>query len=152
MAEDRQRLPSLDLLAAEARAERELAFRHADEVDAKAGIVLGFAGAIVAVSAARASVWLVPGSVTAVWAALQCLVAFRPNRHRGLDLRRLRDDYLRSDRAFTQLRILDSQVAMAEQEARVLRRNDRRLRRGLTALGMAVGLLAAGTLASTIGG
>jgi|SRR5680860_741334 len=147
-----ERLPSLNLLAAEVRAERELLFRHADAVDAKAGIVLGFAGAVVALSAAGPGGWLVPGALSAVYSAFECLVIFGPDRYPVWELRPLRDAFLRSEPGFTQLNIVDSQIAMVERHVQLLRRNGRRLRRALLGLGVAIGLLVAGTLVSAIGG
>jgi hypothetical protein len=137
--------------AAEVRAERELVLRHADAVDAKAGIVLGFAGAIVAVSAARVDTLLVPGTISAVYAAFQCLIVFAPDRYPQWELRSLPQEFLRSEPGFTQLNILDTQIAMVERQGQLLRRNERRLRRALLALGTAIALLATGTLASATG-
>lgn len=147
-----ERLPSLELLAREVRAERELLFRHTDAVDAKAGIVLGFAGAVAALSATRLDGWLVPGTVSAMYAAVQCLVVFGHDRYPVWELRPLRDDFLRAEPVFTQLNIVDAQIAMVERQGRLLRLNNRRLRRALIGLGVAIALLAAGTLASAIGG
>jgi hypothetical protein len=147
-----ERLPSLSLLAAEVRAERELLFRHADAVDAKAGIILGFAGAVVALIAARLDGWLVPGAASATYAALQCLIIFGPDRYPVWELRPLRDDFLRSETGFTQLHVIDAQIVMIERQVQQLELNGRRLRRALLGLGVAIGLLVAGTLASTIGG
>jgi hypothetical protein len=147
-----ERLPSLSLLAAEVRAERELLFRHADAVDAKAGIVLGFSGAVVALIATRPIGWLLPGALSAVYSAFECLRVFGPDRHPAWELRPLRNRYLRSEASFTQLNILDTQIVMVERQAVRLLRNTRRLKRALVGLALALGLLVAGTLLSAIGG
>ena len=123
-----ERLPSLDLIASEVRAEREAQSRHADALEAKAGIVLGFAGAIVAVSATRIEASVVPGTLSAVGAVLQCLIMFGRDRFPRLDLRRLRDDFVRSEPAFTRLSILDAQVFMIDQQLKRLRSNEHPLR------------------------
>jgi hypothetical protein len=41
---DEQELPSLDLLADQVASERETMTSHAESLDTKAGVVLGFAG------------------------------------------------------------------------------------------------------------
>ncbi len=43
-------LRSIDLILAEVRTEREGQLKHFDVLDSKAGVILGFAGAIVAIT------------------------------------------------------------------------------------------------------
>ena len=48
-------LPSLDLIARRVDAEHDTHIRHADALDAKAGIVLGFSGALAAIGRSSAT-------------------------------------------------------------------------------------------------
>jgi drug/metabolite transporter (DMT)-like permease len=50
--------------------------RHTDAVDAKAGICLGFAGAITAVASASFDGSRIPGIAFAIAAALSCLLVY----------------------------------------------------------------------------
>lgn len=52
-----ERLPSLEVVRDQVRIELDLQFRHFDALDSKAGVVLGFSGAIVAISAGRQGPW-----------------------------------------------------------------------------------------------
>lgn len=45
-----ERLGSIDVLFEEVRVQRELQIRHFEGLDSKAGIVLGFAGVVVAIA------------------------------------------------------------------------------------------------------
>jgi len=143
---------SLELIAAEVRAERDVLVRHADAVDAKAGIVLGFAGATAAIGGAQLGEWALPAIAVASYAAFRCLMIFRPDRYPSLELRRLRDRYLTSEPSFTRLTLLDTQIAMGERQIRVLDGNARHLSAAVRALAAEIPLLVAGTIGVIIGG
>lgn len=70
-----QRLPSLDLIAEEADAQLRAQFRHFEGLDTKAGIVLGFAGVLVALGDKVAPPWESVGFGFAVLAALFAVLA-----------------------------------------------------------------------------
>lgn len=140
-----ERLPSLDLIAEEVHAEREAQIRHADAVDTKAGIVLGFAGAVAALSAQDFEVSRAPGLVAAVLASLASLFVIVPRRFPTLDLERLRR-YLRADSEFTKLTTVDTNIAMAQQLKRTLTRKTLALKYAVTLLASAVLLAAVSTL------
>jgi drug/metabolite transporter (DMT)-like permease len=78
--------------------------RHAESLDTKAGVILGFAGVVVALRGlGRTSWWTVPGLVLTIGSALLAVLAFAPRSFPVLEVRNLRDDYLRSEPEFTQL-------------------------------------------------
>jgi hypothetical protein len=104
---------SLEPILDEVRAEREAQLRHFDALDTKAGILLGFAAALIALSPTGALLAHV-GRVTAAISGFLALAAFWPRGYWGTDTRQLRDKYLGSETAFTTLHLLDTQVAMAE--------------------------------------
>ena len=95
-------LPSLDLVASRVRAQLEHQLRHFDGLDNKGGIVLGFAGVVVAI-AEQLNLPTIAGRLAAAIAALLALWAFLPRRYPVLDTRKLRDRYLRADPEFTKL-------------------------------------------------
>ena len=68
------------------------------------------------------------GRVFAVSASLFALWAFLPRNYPVIDTRKLRDRYLRADPEFTDLHLLDTQIAMEERAAELLRRKALRLR------------------------
>jgi hypothetical protein len=134
---------SLDPILQEARLEREAQARHFDALDAKAGVILGFAGAIVA---------LVPGGnqlvdigrLAAAASGLAALYSFWPRGFGEVDVRRLRDLYLGSDPEFTKLLLLDTQVGLVEAMVAVLGQRAKRLQAAMLALGSATLLTAVG--------
>jgi hypothetical protein len=115
------RLRSLDAILEWTRAERESQVRHFDSLDTKAGLLLGFSGALAGL--ATAEEWLVDvGRFAAALSALLALLAFWPRGLEVLDLRALRDLYLGAEPTFTKLRVLDSQIRIADTVARITHR------------------------------
>lgn len=57
---------SLDVVREEVRAERGAQLQHFDSIDTKAGILLGFAGALVALAPGRTTVLVQAGRAVAV--------------------------------------------------------------------------------------
>src|SRR5207244_4132331 len=104
---DRKRFASLDLILEETRAAREAQLRHFDGLDAKAGILLGFSGAIVAL-APNDDLVVGLGRFAAVLAGLLSLWAFWPRKFEVLDLFALRQKYLAAELRFSKLALLDT--------------------------------------------
>lgn len=115
-----KRLPSLDHIFDEVRQERAAQLRHFDALDVKAGIVLGFAGALVALAPA-ASVLADVGRFVAVVSGLFAVAAFWPRPYGATDLRMLRDVYLPSEPLFTRVHLLDAQIAIWHEAVTTLR-------------------------------
>jgi hypothetical protein len=138
-----QRLPSLDLIAEEVRSEREGQLRHFEALDAKAGIILGFSGALVAL-APSGSPLLDVARFAALASGLMALTSFWPRGYWSTNLRQLRDLYLASEPEFTRLNLLDTQIAMTEDLSRVLSGKAGRLK-------WAMGLLVAAILITAVG-
>ena len=121
--------------------------RHFDGLDNKAGIVLGFAGVLVAI-ADGSQLLTIAGRSVAVGAALLSLWAFLPRKYPVLDTRKLRDKYLRANPGFTTLHLLDTQVMMEERASALLDRKAFRLKLAVGLLAVAILLVAAGMLSS----
>jgi hypothetical protein len=138
-------LPSLELVADEVRSERDAQIRHPDAVDAQAGIVLGFAGAVAALTASDLDGARTPGLVAAVLSALACLLVLVPRQFPTWELQDLRR-YLRADREFTRLRTVDTGILMVQQLKTVVARKALALQAAVVLLAAAVTLTAGGTL------
>lgn len=135
-----QRLSSLALIREQVQTELDRQLRHFDGLDTKAGIVLGFAGAIVAISERVIAIGLW-GRGLAAAAAFLALLAFFPRNYPVLNTRRLRETYLRSGEKFTELHLLDTQVEMTEEAASLLKRKSLALKAAIVALAVSVALM-----------
>ena len=143
-------LPSLDLLGEEVRRELDAYLRHTDAVETKAGVVLAAAGALTVL--AGTSPWRVPALVAAVSSAFAAVGVLWPRVLPRRALRDTRDAYLRSERRFTELMLLDTGIEEVEATQRALRTKTGWLKRAGGLLALAVVLQAVGTMALVLGG
>lgn len=102
---------SLNLLLDTVRQERAAQLSHFDALDTKAGIVLGFAAALVALSSDVSRSFRNVGVIVLSLAALLSAATFFPRQLPALDVRELRA-YLQAEVNFTKLRLHDTQVDM----------------------------------------
>jgi hypothetical protein len=135
---------SLGVVWEQVRIEREVQLAHFDALDTKAGIVLGFAGAVVALAPAGSILLVNLGRLAAVGSGAFALWTVWPRRVWATDLRALRDLYLPADPHFARLRLLDTQIQMAESLGPALSRKVLRLKIGMALLLAAALLTAAG--------
>lgn len=134
---------SLPQILAQVERERDSQARYFDQLDAKAGVTLGFAGILVALGPSGS--WLVDlGRLGAAVSGLLALLAFWPRRYPGLDIRELRNLYLAAEPTFTELHVLDVQIKMTEDAADSLKRKAMRLKVAMLALISAALLTATG--------
>jgi hypothetical protein len=140
---DERAIRSVDVLLDQTRLERAQQLQHFDALDGKAGILLGFAGALIALS--PAGIWLVldAGRAAALIAAYFALWTFWPRWIPITDLLELRQHYRSSDESFTKLALLDSQIEMVRRSRAILRDKAWRLRCSMASLGVASLLTAA---------
>jgi len=138
-----QNARSLSLILAQVEREREGQARYFDQLDAKAGVVLGFAGIFVALAPSGA-LMVDLGRFAAAIAGLSALWAFWPRGYPAVDVRRLRDRYLAADPPFTELHLLDVQITMTERAADALARKVARLQIAMVCLVGAALLTATG--------
>jgi len=141
-----QLLPSLELVSDLVLAERQAQLGHVESLDNKAGIVLGFSGAVVALATRQTSSLAIAGTVLAALAAALAVWTFLPRSFPVFEARALRDLYLRENPSFTRLQVLDTTVQMIEEGARLIRAKSWRLRVAMTLLVVATAVLAADTL------
>jgi hypothetical protein len=153
---DDDQLPSLGIVFTQVAAERETMNAHAESLDAKAGVVLGFAGVLVGLGATaqvavsgRVSFQI--GLAVAVVAAVLAAWAFLPRRYPVLEVERLRQALLTASEAETRLELLDTQIVMVKQAATLVRQKGWRVRAAVGCLATVAALVVAGTLTPTGG-
>lgn len=111
-------IASIEILSPEVREQLAAQLRHFESLDAKAGVLLGFSGLLVALAPERATSWIDLARLWGVASAVCSLLAFFPRDYpvvRGPALR----DYLAVEPVFTRVALLDTNLVMLE-EARIL--------------------------------
>jgi hypothetical protein len=144
--EEAQGLPSIHLLLVTVERLRDQQRSHFESIDNKAGIAVGFAGAMVALANDVAPVLARLGVGAAVIAAVLAMLAFRPRKDLILNPMQLRESYLRAEVGFTKLRLLDTEIVMAERASKLIETKARWLQASLITLVASVALLGAGRL------
>ncbi len=144
--------PSLAVVLAQVAAERGTMNAHAESLDGKAGVVLGFAGVLVGLGATAqvavsGRVIFQIGLAVAVVAALLAAWAFLPRRYPVLEVERLRQANLTASEAETRLDLLDTQIVMVREAATLVRQKGWRVRAAVGSLAVAAALIVAGILA-----
>ena len=148
-------LPSLELVAAQVARERETMNAHAESLDTKAGVVLGFAGVLVGLGATAqpfvsADLAFQIGLGAAVLAALSAAFAFLPRKYPVVEVLQLRE-FLTAPEAETRLTLLDVQIDMVVEAATLVKRKGGRIKVAVALLAVAAALIVAGTLIATGG-
>ena len=124
---------SLALLIEISKSERDAQLSHFDSLDTKAGLVLGFAGVLIALGGAPGSVLGLGSIILAALAAAMAVASFWPRQFPSIDPIRL-GDYAVSELAFTQLTVLDTFEIMMLQASRMLEVKSSRLKVALVCL------------------
>ncbi len=124
---------------------------HAESLDGKAGVVLGFAGVLVGLGATAQvavseEVIFQIGLAVAVVAAILAAWAFLPRRYPVLEVGRLRQANLTASEAETRLDLLDTQIVMVDEAAALVRQKGWRIRAAVGCLAVAAALVVAGIL------
>jgi hypothetical protein len=146
-------LPSLGLVAAQVATERETMNSHAESLDTKAGVVLGFAGVLVGLgTTAQADVStnlaFQIGLAVAVLSAVSAAFAFLPRKYPVIEVLALRD-YLTAPEAETELTLLDVEISMVVQTGDLVKQKGGRIKVAVALLALAAALIVAGTLIAT---
>lgn len=143
-------VPSLDVLARRLDRERDQLQRHADALDTKAGLILGFSGLIAALGA-TGGVLVTAGRLVAVLAAGLCLLALQPRPFGAVEVLALRDQHLTDPAEVTALDLLDTDIEIQRRDQRLLARKSARLQLAMAATGLSGLLIAGGILVVQIG-
>ena len=128
---------------------------HAESLDTKAGVVLGFAGVLVGLGATAqafiaSNLAFEIGLGAAVLAALSAAFAFLPRKYPVLQVLALRD-YLTAPETETRLSLVDVQIEMVLEAAALVKQKGQRVRGAVVLLAVAAALVVAGTLIATGG-
>jgi hypothetical protein len=137
-----QDISSIDVISEEVERKRQMQVAHFEALDAKAGLVMGFAGALVALAPAGSRVMLGFARAGAVASGLASLATFWPRDYWSTDLRPLRNKYLAAEVPFAKLHLLDTKIEMTERNATTLAEKASRLRIAMVLLAVAVLLTA----------
>lgn len=148
-------LPSLELIAAQVARERETMNAHAESLDTKAGVVLGFSGVLVGLGATAqafvsADLAFQIGLGAAVLAALSAAFAFLPRKYPVVEVLQLRE-FLTAPETETRLTLLDVQIDMVVETAALVKRKGGRIKVAVALLAVAAALIVTGTLIATGG-
>lgn len=143
-------LLSLDVIAVQVASERQTMNAHAESLDTKAGVVLGFTGVLVGLGATAQA--FVSSELTfkiglglAVAAALSAALAFLPRKYPVVEVLPLRN-FLTTPEDETKLTLLDVQIDMVIETAALVRRKGRRVKTAVALLAVAAAVIVAGTL------
>jgi hypothetical protein len=139
---DPRSVRSLDVLLDLARHERGLQLQHLDALDGRAGILLGFAGALIALTPVGSAPLLNVGRLLSVVAGFFALAVFWPRTIPQVNLVEARQHYLSAAHGVARLALLDAQVEMVGVSRSILRSKSRRLQVSMVSLGMASSLTA----------
>lgn len=129
---------------------------HAESLDTKAGVVLGFAGVLVGLgSTARTAISselaFQIGLGFAVLAALLAALSFLPRRYPVIEVGRLRENNLTAPAEETKLELLDTEIVMVDEAASLVRKKGWRVQASVISLAVGASLVVAGTLGGTGG-
>lgn len=150
--EDADPYPSMSVVRAELDVELGLLERRSAAVDTKAGLVLGFAGVLVGLTKDVQSWITVAGQVLAVVAAVLAITAFLPRYGGAVNPMTLRQKYLTTDKAVTELSVLDTRLIIKERDEAALRVKARRVRMAVVILVLAIAVIVANSVVHQIGG
>jgi hypothetical protein len=143
--------PSLQVIAEQVAAERESMRSHAEGLDTKAGVILGFAGVLVGLGASASDLvnrsWLCQaGLVLTMGSAILAALAFIPQSYPALAPRALRDKYLAKSANDTTLTLLDTEIMMISKTSDLVRRKGKYLKGAVACLAAATAFIVIGTL------
>ena len=131
-------LSSLDVLSEELRDQVAAQIRYVEGLDAKAGVLLGLAGVVVALAPPATTILADAGRLSGVISASCSLLALSPREHSLIDLRAFRAWYLTAPPASTRLALLDTRLVMLEEALFVGDQKSHRLRASIAALVLAI--------------
>jgi hypothetical protein len=150
---DTPALPSLKVLLDQVAAERETMNAHAESLDTKAGVILGFAGVLVGLGAtAQAAISsdavFQSGLAVAVAAAGLAAWSVLPRPYPVMQVLPARQKLLGARESETQLQLLDLQIKMVMEVAEQVKKKGARVRWSVTCLAIATALIVIGTLSA----
>lgn len=143
--------PSSDLVAEEVQRELEMQLQHFEAIDSKAGLLLGFSGALVALAGTSSSLPIQVLRAFAACAALCSLAAFWPRGFAATRVKTLRDKYLQADANFTSRALIDTHIQMVQEISEALQTKGRWLKAAIMFVALAT-VVSAALLPLIVGG
>ena len=134
---------SLSLVLETITRERDAKLVLLATVDARAGVLLGFAAALAALAPEGVNVIVEIGRATAVLGCLSALATFWPREHGSVDVEGLLD-FATAELVFTRRSLADAQREIVLELAELLAKKVRRLRLGMILIGGAALAIATG--------
>jgi hypothetical protein len=134
---------SLSLVLETITREREAKLVLLATIDARAGVLLGFAAALAALAPDGVNVIVEIGRATAVLGDLAALATFWPREHGSVDVDRL-IDFATAEVVFTRRTLAETQREIVLALTELLVKKNRRLQLGMILIGGAAGAIATG--------
>ena len=128
------RWPSIDVIRAELDTEVAIQSQRAEAADARAGVIVGFAGAIATLTLMTGTLATLPGALFAVAAAVAALTVLRPKPESGLEPVALLTQFLAAPELEVKKAALDRRVANYEKNQPVIAAKSARIKAALTLL------------------
>lgn len=138
------RWPSIDVIRAELDTEVTIQSQRAEAADARAGVIIGFAGAIATLTLMTGTLATLPGALLAVAAAVAALTVLRPKPESGLEPVALRTQFLAAPELEVKKAALDRRVANYEKNQPVIAAKSARIKAALTLLTVSIVVVVAG--------
>jgi hypothetical protein len=137
-----QPLPALRLVAALVREERLAQSAHAEALDTKAGVILGFSGALVALASSHAGLVMSLGRWSAAAAAALALWAFIPRRLPVPDPEAAREFLIDLEEDAAAIQLMDAEIRMIRDGGSLVQTKSLRIKVSMVVLALAIGLTA----------
>lgn len=145
--QDQTALPQLTALV---EVERARQLTHFQALDTKAGVALGFAGVLVALTPDVPPLAGLIGTVLAATAAVFAVLAYLPRRLQGFDVAPIVRDYSAEDPRFVALELLAASRTLIRSNQVIVERKGRWLLGALGSLLAAVVVYAAGIIVPAV--
>jgi hypothetical protein len=136
--------PSLDVIRAELDIEAAAQAKRGETADARAGVVLGSAGALAGLAVNAKIVQVLPGAGAALIAAVLAAVVFLPRLRHVVDPVELRQRYAFHSPDHTKKQVLDNRIADFAANEKIVAAKLNLLRWAILTLALAVMLVVGG--------
>jgi hypothetical protein len=135
---------SIEILEGQIRDQLATQRSYVENLDAKAGVVLGFSGLVVAVAPANDTVWVDLARLAGVLSGVIALFVFLPRDYPVVDLRAFRRGYLTAEPTAGLLALVDTYLNVLDHAAGVIDHKSRWAKGSIAALLVAIMFVFAG--------
>lgn len=141
---------SMEVVRKELDAERDLQAKVADTADSRAGVVLGFSGAVAGLAVNSKVLLAIPGAILAAAAAVVAATVLWPRPKSTIDPMYLTTHYAAQDEDKTKKEVLQRRLVDYESNKDIPRSKVRRLKAAIGMLAGAIVLVVAGVTVQMI--